>query len=365
MSIYRPKKSPSWHYDFVIKGLRFHGSTGTASKDAARQVEARMRVGVAEGRLQTKRLPTTINAAAERFFEEVAKHQPSHATTEYQLFNLVTRLGKNTSLSEITDNVIAEYVARRRSEVSDSSVNREVQLLRRVLRRAGRIWKADVGETPNWRELVLPEPAARVRELMADEEARLFAHLREDLHPLVTFCLTTGVRLMNGIRLTWAQVDEAAGSITFRVKSRRPGGDVHTLPLTRAVVVLLAEQRGNHPIYVFTYRCKRSCGQRRKGEVYPFSQGGWRRDWSRAIEAAGIDNFRFHDLRHTAATRVLRASGNLKVVQAMLGHSDIATTSRYAHVVTDDVRGAMEAAASRNSPKTAAVESATSLKRKA
>ena len=81
-------------------------------------------------------------------------------------------------------------------------------------------------------------------------------------------------------------------------------------------------------------------GLRRSGERYPFTKSGWRKQWSRALKAAGIEDFRFHDLRHTAATRTLRASGNMKAVQKMLGHSDITTTARYAHVMVDDVRAA-------------------------
>ena len=170
---------------------------------------------------------------------------------------------------------------------------------------------------------------------------------------------------MNAARLTWSQVDFDNREILFRTKSKRPGGEVHTLPITQAMLVLLAEQRGGHPIYVFTYVCKRSRGQRRKGERYPFSKNGWRKDWWRALEAAGIEDFRFHDLRHTAATRVLRDSNNLKVVQRMLGHSDIASTARYAHATTEDVRAAMESAQSRNITEVASVSNAKPLKKEA
>ena len=170
----------------------------------------------------------------------------------------------------------------------------------------------------------------------------------------------TGVRLGNARALTWAQVDYGAEAITFRVKSKKPGGKVHELPLTPSVKALLAQQRGNHPIFVFTYECKRSRGQRRKGERYPFSRHGWRKDWRRALEAAGIEDFRFHDTRHTAGTRVLRATGNLKIAQIMLGHSDIQSTMRYAHVLKDEVRAGMEAAERHNIPTLDQLKAATS-----
>ena len=81
----------------------------------------------------------------------------------------------------------------------------------------------------------------------------------------------------------------------------------------------------------------------KKGERYPFTAAGWRRAWARALDEAKIENFRFHDLRHTAATRAQRAVGNLKTVQRMLGHKDIKTTLRHVRSDVADVRAAMEA----------------------
>ena len=64
--------------------------------------------------------------------------------------------------------------------------------------------------------------------------------------------------------------------------------------------------------------------------------------WKRAIAKTGLTDFRFHDLRHTAASRVLRETGNLAVVQEMLGHAQVTTTRKYAHVLNEDLRAAME-----------------------
>ena len=64
---------------------------------------------------------------------------------------------------------------------------------------------------------------------------------------------------------------------------------------------------------------------------------------ARTRKRAGVVDFRIHDLRHTGATRTLRASKNLRAVQEMLGHADIKTTMRYAHALVDDVAEAMTA----------------------
>ena len=66
--------------------------------------------------------------------------------------------------------------------------------------------------------------------------------------------------------------------------------------------------------------------------------------------AAGIDDLRFHDLRHTFASRFRRAGGDLLALQRALGHEDLRSTRRYAHVTMDDIRHGMERMESRNSP---------------
>jgi integrase len=130
--------------------------------------------------------------------------------------------------------------------------------------------------------------------------------------------------------------------VSVKVKSRKPGGKVHTVPITGAMLEVLEAQKGNNTVSVFTYECKRSRGQRLKGERYPFSKNGWRKGWKDALDAAGIEDFRFHDLRHTAATRIVRETGNLKIAMKLLGHSDITATARYAHVTDEDLRQGME-----------------------
>lgn len=101
---------------------------------------------------------------------------------------------------------------------------------------------------------------------------------------MVRFARVTGARLGNVIDLTWRQVDWDAGTIVFRVKSRKPGGELHYLPITPAVAVILSRERGRHQARVFTYVCARNRYDprtkvlQRKGERYPFTHDGWRKE---------------------------------------------------------------------------------------
>lgn len=371
MAVYKPKKSPYWHYDFQFQGVRFHGSCGTTEKRSAERIEARRRTEAAEG--IRKRPPMAVREAFGRYHAEVGQACRTASDIEYQLANLMTFFGADTLLSEIGDSRLAEYVARRRGMrarhkatlVSNATVNREVQLLRRVFRRADDVWRADTGDMPAWGRHALSEPQERVRELSNAEETAFLAELRKDLRPIVRFCILTGVRLMAAARLTWADVDYEVESLTVRAKSRRPGRNMHTVPITPAVRAVIADQKGKHPVYVFAYQCAKSRAKRRKGEYYPLSRNGWRKEWARALKAAKVSDFRFHDTRHTAATRTLRGSGNLRATQVLLGHTDIKTTAKYAHVTLGDVRAAMLAGESRNSPEANQATDDSELKEKA
>ncbi|MCZ6742944.1 MAG: site-specific integrase [Alphaproteobacteria bacterium] len=344
MSLYRKKDSPYWHYDFQINGHRFFGSTKESSKRKAELKQAHVRSTAMEGRDGNKR-HMTMNEAAGRYYEEVAKHQPSCDDTFRQLGYLLDAFGSETRLSNLSDNELSMYIARRRATVSNATVNREVELLRRVYRRAERTWKADIGEMPEWKSLLLPEPAWRIRELAPDEEDQLFGAMREDMHALVRFCIVTGARKSEARLLTWDQVDlkNEKPRVILRTKSRKPGGELHIVPLPHQFVVLLANLRSHHPERVFTYVCQKQRGPRKRGQRYPWTKSGLNSAWKRAIKASGIRDFRFHDLRHTAGSRTTRETGNLNVTKELLGHSSITMTQRYAHVTQDDVLAAMEA----------------------
>jgi site-specific recombinase XerD len=93
---------------------------------------------------------------------------------------------------------------------------------------------------------------------------------------------------------------------------------------------------------VFTYICEHAEHGRTKGERYPVTRRGVQTYWSRLRKAAGVVGFRLHDLRHDFATKLLRESGNLRLVQRALNHASIKTTTRYAHVLDSEVADAME-----------------------
>jgi integrase len=340
-------RSPYYQFDFQIRKRRFHGSTRCTSERKAQRFIDALVTRINSG--EDIKPEISLDLACQSYWNDKGQHLASSYTVDYQLANLVSIIGGSRPLSAIGAKHFREFIAKRRATVKPASVNREIELARRV-------WKhvaADHAVTElEWGKLKLDEPQGRVRELNAKEEQRLFDSLPDNLKPIVEFAILTGQRKSAVVGLRWDKINWQEGEATIINK----GGGAHTFPLSPAAVQLILEQPELDGCpFVFTYVCERPAPKRkdrparRKGERYPFSKGGWARKWYKALSDAGVSDFRFHDLRHTTASRIVRSSGNLKAAGALLGHTDIRTTSRYAHVQKEDLRQIMIGTESRNS----------------
>ena len=157
--------------------------------------------------------------------------------------------------------------------------------------------------------------------------------------------LKSGWRRAEVLNLRWSDCDLQHATAVTRIK----GGDVVSRPLSAAMAAILSGQPMVGP-FVFTYVCQRSRDKRRKGERYPLTPTALRGPFADALTATGISAFRVHDLRHTRATRIVRQTGSLALAKEALKHKSITTTLRYAHVLDDDTRRALDESESRNSP---------------
>lgn len=352
MSVYRPKGSPYFHFDFQFRGKRYCGSTGQASRRAAEQFEARERQKAA---LPTvARPPITLDEAC-GLRQDAIEHKPCWPTERPMLKALIVSLGTNRLLADIQQIDLMRHFAKRRAGRKDSSVNREIEATRAVWRLAAKA-RFDVGEMPDWGALLYDIPERTPRELSWVEEDRLLPKIRDDLAGACLMALRSGWRQQEVLSLRWSDVDFGNAEAVTRIK----GGDIVRRPLTAEMVALIANQPKVGP-FVFTYVCQKTCPRHRdrrgrlqparmKGERYPLTKTVLRKPWAAAKKAAGIEGFRFHDLRHTAGTRIVRATGNIALAKRALQHRSIRSTLRYAHVLNDDVRIGLDAAKSRNSP---------------
>lgn len=357
MSVYKRSGAATYSYDFHIRGRRFSGDTGETSKreaksvEAARKAAARARVGQEEEFFAGD---MTFEVAASRWWIEVGQYNApkNHASVLRDLDWLKHNLGARRPVREITDNLVAGLVARRRGEyrfgkekfglVGPATVNRScTQRLREIIIRARDVWGVPVARI-NFGRHLLKEPEERIREASAAEEDALMTELAPGYDDAVTFAFLSGCRRMEILGLEWPHVDFFSRRFTVTGK----GNKTRTIPMSQAIYDLLWKQKDHHAVKVFTFVARRTLKPRLvKGRRYPLTEAGLKTAVRRALPDAGVENFRFHDMRHTAATRTLRVS-NLKVVQKLLGHASIETTTKYAHAMDDDIRNALDAMSS-------------------
>lgn len=384
MSVYKKKGETQYFYDFRLRGRRFAGGTGATEKREAKRIEQDIRERAKAALDAEERAaggPLTLERAASRYWIEVGQHHANAATTLRDLIRLQEFFGKPTPLAEITDKQVAELVAWRRAQtvkgrrsvadpkrggkkrpaplVSAATVNRStIEPLQKLFNRARKIWRIPLPDEPRWKDHLLAEPRERVREVRAGEEAILEEAIRADYLPLIDFARAAGLRLSECL-LRKDEVDLVAGRIRTMGKGRKPIDH----PITSEMRAILMEAMANPTEHVFTYaavRAKKGEGGHARGDRLPITVSGlkslWRRAKHRKKGARLPADLKFHDLRHDFATKLLRETGNIKLVQRALNHSKIETTMRYAHILDEEVAEGMEAASrqrNRNRPKNA------------
>ena len=348
MSVYRANDSQYYQYDFQLRGHRFHGSTKCKTKREAEAAERLERVRAERYLDQTSAVRTSLRLddVAGRYWNEVGQHHAGADNTWRQIGFVIDFLGKDKLLTDITGDDVARLVAWRRSHkrkdgspISPFTVNDTTEQLKKLFTRA-KAWGAKFDREPVWRDHWLDEPQERVRELQEAESDRLDAAMRSDYGPFFAFARASGMRLDECL-LRWSEVDWSTNRITKPGK----GGKLVTLPMTTGIREILWPLRYHDPEYVFTYLAQRTRGDRVQGRRYPITYSGIKTAWRRLRKRAGVTGFQFHDFRHDFGTKLLRETGNLKLVQRALNHADIKTTTRYAHVLDKEVEAAMEAVA--------------------
>lgn len=354
MSVYRPKNSSLFVYDFVLGGQRHHGKTGCKTRRDAEKVESQIRAELTLNINRTTKPLIMLDAAAALYEDYLRANGKWSATTDYIIASLIEGLGAGSYLSAIGQADLSSHFAKRAGKVKASTVNREIEVCRPIWRRVMKT--REIGAMPDWGALRYAVAEVDPRELYHDEEDRLFAVLRADLHDFARFALLSGWRLKEVRLLRWTDLNLGQAIAKTKIK----GGATVKRPLTDELITIIANQPKAGP-FVFTYvshssrsrfvdRLGRLNPARLAGERYPLTQTGWRGPWSAALKAAGIDEFRFHDLRHTRGTRIMRQTNNLVLVKEALKHRNIKTTLKYVHAADEDVRRALDASESRSIP---------------
>jgi integrase len=314
-----------WYIDYTdAQGRRIRESIG--AKDAASRVlTERLSQAFGERYLGERHKQNVLFADfSERYMEWArANKRPRTVELNTWLLRPLLQAFGGARLDAVTVAQVEAYkVSRLQQGCGPIGVNKEVQLLRAMLRCAVE-W--DVLEAdPVRRWTMLREPPGRLRYLSLDEIPRLLDACGPTLRPLVQAALMTGMRIGELRALRWEHVDLEHGHIHVTDSKT---GERRDLPLCGALTTVLH-------------------GLARDG-LQVFGSEGHRTAWRTALRRAGIQDFRFHDLRHTFASHLAMQGTPLIAIQQLLGHRSLAMTLRYAHLSPDVRIAAVEQLAQR------------------
>jgi integrase len=223
------------------------------------------------------------------------------------------------TLRQVTSGDIERYVARRIEEMAPASINRELAFLKRVFNIAIRDGLAE--SNPVRPVKLFRENNQRVRFLTDEEDPQLRDAIGEGEWPKVAVAAHTGLRQAEQFHLEWEHVDFTTGLLTV---PRSKHGEARRVPMNETVREILRAlpSRLKSP-YVFPSDT---------GQTPLDARNYVRRVFLPALKRARIEGFRWHDLRHTFASRLVMKGVDLKTVQELMGHKTLAMTLRYAHL---------------------------------
>jgi integrase len=317
MSLFKRKDSPYWWVKIAHDGRRIQQSTGTSDRAKAEEYHDKLKASLWDQARLGVKPRHTWNEAVVRYLAETT-HKASQCSDKTHL-RWLDRFLNGRMLDEINRELLDSIMAARMAEnVKNSSVNRVNEVIRAVLRKACNEWEW-IDRVPRIR--MLPEPNRRVRWITREEADRLIAVLPKHLVPVVKFSLETGLRRANVTGLLWSQIDLARRTAWIHPDQAKARKAI-AVPLSAAAVIIIREQIGKHPTHVFSYH---------GNPIVQLNTKAWRK----ALARVGIENFRWHDLRHTWASWHVQAGTPLHVLQELGGWECVEMVRKYAHLSSE------------------------------
>ena len=361
MSVYRPtfkdpktgklKQSRVWWYSFVFDGARVQKSSKSTRKTIAMKAEEKKRReleqvynGLPTSKPQSSgrdRVRTVATALSSYLTAYSVNHRPKATATVKERSQHLVRILGGAMLPDLTQDRMVEYMRQRLEEnAGHRTTNMEIEVLARSLDRQWRLL---------WPKLKrLEEPRDTGRALTAEEEQKLLEQAALNRSPMVLpflrIALSTGMRFFEIRTLKWSRID--LDKRMLRVgQSKTAAGTGRGLPMNESLYRTLikhafwVEQKLNRPPGPADY-------------VFPFSKNRGPLDptkavlsiktaWESVREKAGV-KCRFHDLRHTAYSKLDEAEVPEQVIMALMGHVSKQMRERYSHARMDRMRDAMK-----------------------
>ena len=322
------KKGDNWYIDYYVKGRRKRKKIGPSKKlalQALKNVQIKIAKGEYLGIYDDKKILFSKYTEQYLAYSKTNKSWSTYNRQDRISINRLRPYFKDKHIYDITPQMIEKYKAKRLETVSPASVNRELATLKNMFTMA--IKWGYVKTNPAKEVKLLKEPAGRLRYLKPEEYAALKTSCPDHIRAIIIAALNTGMRKGELQNLKWANVDLKNRKITvINAKNNESRIIPINNTLYRELSLILKKATGE---CVFSDE---------NGRPY----GDIKKSFLKALENAKIEDFRFHDLRHTFGSYLVMNGVDLKTVQQIMGHKDIRMTMRYAHLSPEYVQKAVE-----------------------
>lgn len=311
------KRGKTWWISFTTpSGERIRRSAETADKTQAQELHDKLKAESWRIAKLGDKPRRTWDEAAYKWLVETKLKKTHH--DDVAKISWLQQFFRGKYLDEITRDSIAKIGELKYKATSPATANRLLALIRSIFRKAALDWEW-IDKPPVIK--LYREAKCRVRYLTPLQANALLQALPDHLADMVKFSLATGLRRANVTQLDWSQVDIARRVAWIHGDQAKAGKPIH-VTLNDTAIGVLTKQIGKSPNTVFTYKGK------------PVTQVNTKA-WYKALERAGIENFRWHDLRHTWASWLTQQGVPLNVIQEMGAWESADMVKRYAHLAPE------------------------------
>jgi integrase len=320
------RKNKYWIDFYDSQKNRIQGSSHSSSKRDAEDLLSIRKSEILRGTFK-RPVKITFGEPGTKYMENAKANKRSWLRDEQMLESLTNFLGSERQVKEIYPADIEGFKLYRRKEVSGSTVNRELALLKRMLNRAID-WDLYLGSNPVRKVKFFQKINMGFRTLTPKEENRFLASATPYIRDIAVFALNTGLRIGEILSLTWKSVDLENNLLSvFAHKTNK----IRTVPInTDARRVLEYWALGRKGEFVFY--------NHETGKPFVDLKAGF----ALACRKSGIEGVTWHTLRHTFASRLVTRGVDIVTVQQLLGHSTVTVTMRYTHTNLDAKRNATQ-----------------------
>jgi site-specific recombinase XerD len=323
-NLWKHPASGTYYFVKMVDGKSHQISTGTKSKTLARKVAETLKAKTwNEGwGFTEKEKGIRFCDLVKRYLEWSAVNHKSHVSYVGYCRNLMDSFGSDTYIQKIENWEVQKHCKRRTDEgIKPASINREISCLKHMYHKANEEWGMTT-HNPAAKIKHLKENNERIRYLSDEEREKLLKACAEGpwyLLPIVQIAINTGMRRGEILNLKWKDIDNQNGFIRVQTSKSGLPRDIPINSLLKSLFNSITQDEENiFPIKEFVH------------------------SWETAKRTAGIDDLRFHDLRHEFASQLVMSGADLRTTQELLGHSNLRMTQRYTHLSENHKKEAVE-----------------------